>query len=250
MNLDGFDNFFPNQVKAIFTDATTDFVLPPQALGLSAEQKKFLRHEYQIDADKIFTIRQVHGNKILTISAGDIPQQEGLIPQADGVVTNVPGVVLSVRTADCLPVFLYDPQKESIGLVHAGWQSSAQKIVKQAIAALKQNYGSCAVDLRVAFGPAIGVCCYEVGAEFATTFPGEVLVMGNKRYLDLPLVNKNQLLSLGVQPANIFDNASCTVCGKGFFSYRRDKEQSGRHLSMMMMETGIRGGKLDARRWG
>lgn len=240
MNLDGFDNFFPNQVKAIFTDATTDFALPPQALGLSVEQKKFLRHEYQIDADKVFTIRQVHSNKVLTIGKKDIPQQ-GLIPQADGIVTNIAGIVLSVRTADCLPVFLYDSQKECIALVHAGWKSSAQKIVEQAIVALKQNYGSCASDLKVAFGPAIGSCCYEVGEEFATTFAREVSVVGNKRYLNLPLVNKNQLLGLGVKSANIFASSLCTVCGKGFFSYRRDKEKSGRHLSMMMIETGIRG---------
>ncbi len=235
MNLDGVNNFFPSQVKAIFTDATADFVLSPQALGFSEKQKEVLRQKYQIDADKVFTIRQVHGNKVLTIGEEDIPQQ-GLILEVDAVVTNVPGVVLSVRTADCLPVFIYDPKQKCIALVHAGWKSSAQRIVEQVILVLKQNYGSSPLDLLVAVGPAIGRCCYQVGPEFEKYFPEYVFQSDNQRHLDLPLVNKNQLLGLGVKPANIFDSSLCTVCGKGFFSYRRDKEKAGRHLSMMMLE--------------
>jgi YfiH family protein len=235
VKLDRLKNFFSDQVKAVFTDATADFALPPQALGLSQEQKEVLWEKYQIDADKVFTIRQVHSNKVLTISKEDIPQQ-GLIPQADGIVTNIAGIVLSVRTADCLPVFLYDSQKKCIALVHAGWKSSAQKIVEQAILALNQNYGSCASDLRVAFGPAIGKCCYGVGPEFKKVFPNETSCLGGQWHLDLSLVNTNQLLAMGVQPEHILLSSKCTVCDAGLFSYRRDKEQSGRHLSMMMIE--------------
>ncbi len=235
MNCKLFENYFPSQVEAVFTDRMCDFILPPQAQGLLLEQKEFLRRTYQIVPEKIFTIRQVHGDKVLIVGQNDLPQQ-GLLPEADGAVTNVQGIVLSVRTADCLPVFLYDPKKKSIALVHAGWKSSALGIVKKALEALAQNYGSVASDVLAAFGPAIGRCCYEVGQEFEKIFPDEIFYRNSRRYLDLPLVNKNQMFSLGVKPENILSNVSCTACGKEFFSYRRDKEKAGRHLSLLTVE--------------
>lgn len=110
MNPDSLNHFFPDGVKVVFTDATENFALGPQAMGFSLEQKQVLRQKYQIDAERVFTIRQVHGNTILTVGAQDLPQQ-GSIPQADGIVTNVPGIILSVRTADCLPVFCMIPRE-------------------------------------------------------------------------------------------------------------------------------------------
>ncbi len=235
MNCKIFENFFPLEVRAVFTDRTCDFILPPQAQGLSSQQKEFLKKTYQIASEKVFTIRQVHGDKILIVGKNDLPQQ-GLIPEADGVVTNVAGIVLSVRTADCVPIFLYDPKNKCIGLVHAGWKSSALGIVKKAVESLSQNYGSIPADILAAFGPAIGRCCYEVGQEFEKIFPGEVSYFNGHRFLDLPLVNKNQMLALGVKSENILSNTLCTACGAEFFSYRRDKEQAGRHLSLLIIE--------------
>ncbi len=232
MNCRMFENFLSLQVKAVFTDTTCDFILPADAQGLSDGQKEFLKKTYQISAEKVFTIRQVHGDKVLTVTHKDFPQQ-GTLPEADGVVTNVAGIVLSIRTADCVPVFLWDPNKKCIGLAHAGWKSSAQSIARKTVETLVQNYGSAPSDILAALGPSIGRCCYQVGEEFEKTFPDEISYISNNRFLDLPLVNKNQLLKAGVKPENIFEPAACTVCGQDFFSFRRDKEKAGRHLSWM-----------------
>ncbi len=232
MNYKMFENFFPLEVKAVFTDTTCDFILPPNAQGLSGGQKEFLKKTYQVDAEKVFTIRQVHGDKVLTVTQNDLPQQ-AILPEADGVVTNVSGIVLSIRTADCVPIFLYDPNKKCIGLAHAGWKSSAQSIAKKTVETLVQNYGSAPADILAALGPAIGRCCYQVGEEFEKIFPDEISYISDNRFLDLPLVNKNQLLKAGVKSKNIFESAACTVCGQDFFSFRRDKEKAGRHLSWM-----------------
>ncbi len=226
------ENFFPREVKAVFTDITCDFILPADAQGLSDGQKEFLKKTYQLHAEKVFTIRQVHGDKVLTVTENDLPQQS-ILPEADGVVTNVPRIVLSIRTADCVPIFLYDPHNKCIGLAHAGWKSSAQSIAHKTVETLMQNYGSAPSDILAALGPAIGRCCYQVGEEFETIFPDEISYISNNRFLDLPLVNKKQLLKAGVKPENIFDSPVCTVCGQDFFSFRRDKEQAGRHLSWM-----------------
>ena len=39
----------------------------------------------------------------------------------DGLITNVPGIILSTFHADCPPVYIVDPVKKAIGLVHSGW---------------------------------------------------------------------------------------------------------------------------------
>lgn len=234
MNPDLFKKIFPSNVSAVFTDTTADFTLPLGAAGLSGPQKDFLRHALNINPPKVYTMRQVHGNRVLTIEAKDIPQNSN-IPEADAMVTNVAGIVLSVRTADCLPVFLYDPEKKCVGLVHAGWKGSALKIVSETVKVMSRTFESDPKDILAAFGPSIRECCYEVGNEFTATFPGEVMRRQDKLCLDLPLVNKKQLLTAGVKETNIFDSAACTVCAKGFFSYRRDQEKAGRHLSLMTM---------------
>lgn len=233
MNHARFKKIFPREIIALFSDTSTDFLLPPDADGLSAGQKNALL-KLNIDPQKVFTMRQVHGNKVLAVTSADIPQA-GHIPDADAMVTNVPEAVLSVRTADCLPVFLYDPEKKCIGLVHAGWKGSALKIVERTLDVLKKDYGSQPADVLAAFGPSIRECCYEVGEEFTKTFPGEVFQRKNTLCLNLPLVNRNQLLNSGVKNENIFESGECTVCNNGFYSFRRDQEKAGRHVSLISM---------------
>lgn len=233
MNLT-FKTFFPQDVNALFVDQSMDFILPADAVGLSAEQKDFLSQELKLAPEKVFTMRQVHGNKILNITSANLPQQAP-IPEADGMVTNVKNIILTMRTADCLPVFLYDPKKRCIGLVHAGWKGSAEKIVVKGIESLTQNFGSHAGDILVAFGPSIRKCCYDVSEDFQKIFPAEVLRVNDRLCLNLAEVNKAQLLGVGVKEENIFDSKECTVCNLSFFSYRRDDDRSGRHLSLMML---------------
>ncbi len=196
-------------------------------------QKDALWTKYHIMPEKVFTIRQVHGNKVLAVFSQDIPQT-GDLPEADAVVTNVAGVVLSVRTADCLPVFLYDSKQKCIGLAHAGWKGTQQKIVAKTVEALEKYYGSHPGHIQAQFGPAIRRCCYEVGPEFEKIFPDGIAYIEGQRCLDLSWVNRNQLLDCGVQKENIFIMKECTCCGTDYFSYRRDREKAGRHLSLLV----------------
>ena len=100
---------------------------------------------------------------------------------------------------------------------------------------MQETWGTCPEDLMVAFGPHIRVCCYEVGEECAVEFPKEVVARGNTLYLDLSLVNKEQLVGLGVLAQNISGCNTCTCCNDRFFSYRREGEKAGRHLSLIMI---------------
>ncbi|MEG2119587.1 MAG: polyphenol oxidase family protein, partial [Pseudoflavonifractor sp.] len=75
--------------------------------------------------------------------------------EADGLVTDVPGLVLTIFAADCLPVLLYDPVRQVIAAVHAGWRGTAGDIVGNAVARMRTAYGCRHQDIRAAIGPCI-----------------------------------------------------------------------------------------------
>jgi copper oxidase (laccase) domain-containing protein len=54
--------------------------------------------------------------------------------------------------------------------------------------------------------------------------------------LDLPYINKYQLLESGLKEEHIEMSGICTACGtEHFFSYRKEKGCSGRFMSMIGM---------------
>lgn len=215
-----------------------DFTARTASYQLNPSQSRFLNEELGFAVSQIFPIRQVHGSRILF--ARKSARQEGqTVPEADGVVTDEYDLPLAVRTADCLPVFFYDAKQDCIGLVHAGWRSSRENISARAVEAMRRQWGSHPRDIKAALGPCIHACCYKVGEEFREYFPKETTQKGESWYLDLPRVNRNQLIEAGVREENIWDHSPCTCCDKNYFSFRREGESAGRMLSLMMLKKGV-----------
>ena len=101
---------------------------------------------------------------------------------------------------------------------------------------MKRKYRTQYKDVKVAFGPAMHVCCFETDRTFLRRFPEDTVLEGGKFYFDNAAANKRQLASLGVVPKNIYDKRVCTYCNKQFFSYRRDGKDTGRILSVIMLK--------------
>jgi len=186
---------------------------------------------------------QVHGDHVHVVeegaSRGWIEPDASL--QADALVTNVPNVVLTILTADCVPLLVVDPVHQAIGAIHAGWRGTQQEIVRKTIEKMAALYGTEPADLIVGIGPAIGGCCYEVGAEVAdhfTAYPQAIVPKDNGKYLlDTKLINARQLEALGVPPNQIEISPICTSCEhERFFSYRADAGTAGRFMSCVMLE--------------
>jgi YfiH family protein len=187
-----------------------------------------------IDKKPLVRLQQVHGGKAVKIDAKTDISAE--IPGADAAVTNVKGLVLSVRTADCLPVFFYDPEHGAIGIAHAGWRSTKEKISPAVADLMRSAYRSDSSKLIVGFGPALRQCCYEVNSEFLVHFPDSVVKMAHRHYFDTVGENAGQLISAGVGSRNIYDCGICTSCRNAeFFSYRNEKDAAGRMLSVIML---------------
>ncbi len=220
-------------VVAFTTDRQCDFAFDPDNKNLTQRQKEILAEGAGVSVDQIPFFKQVHGNRVIAVTREFLVNCS--LPEADGFVANQLNVPINVRTADCLPVFLFDPHTKTIGLVHAGWRGTKQKILDNTLLQMRRRYAVWLSNLKVIFGPAIGACCYQVGQEFLTYFPNETQKKADGYYFDLKLANKNQLLALGVLEKNIFDCDLCTCCEERYFSYRRDKEKAGRMLSVMMI---------------
>jgi len=229
-----FGCFLAPNIIAFVSNRSVDFTLQPHRTDLTVKQKKFLYRAIKTPIEHFPIVRQIHGKRILIIKRKSCLTSS--LGKADGLTTDRKNIPLSVRTADCLSVFIYDKKNQAIGLIHAGWRGTKKEILLNVIQMMKKKYNSRAKNLKVVLGPHIRSCCYEVGKEFRRFFPGSVLERKNRLYLDLAKINQKQLLKAGVQRRNIFDYKICTCCDHRFFSYRRQGARAGRMISLMMLK--------------
>ena len=162
-------------------------------------------------------------------------ERPGDLGEGDALITSTPGILLVIRTADCLPILIADPVQKAIAAVHAGWRGTAQQILLQAVRAMSDRFGSRPQDLVIAIGPAIGECCYEVGAEvagqFSNVFPERAEFKAPVR-INLAEATIRQLRRNGGNVRQIDSSGLCTRCLKdSFHSYRRDGQAAGRMFS-------------------
>lgn len=151
---------------------------------------------------------------------------------ADAAVSNVPGLTLVMMFADCAPIFLWDEEHSVCGLVHGGWRGTALLAASTAVATMRTAFGTRPSAVRAGIGPRIGPCCYTVGTEvteaFAAAYGRNAGLISNGR-LDLGRANQVDLLSAGLDAANIDALDTCTSCRKDlFFSHRAEKGKTGR----------------------
>jgi len=183
---------------------------------------------------------QTHSDHIKVIQKQENKGWESLedaIEDCDALITNVEGLVLCILTADCVPVLLYDKNKNVVAAIHAGWKGTQAQIVTKTVQKMTEVFGSNPKDILAGIAPSIGSCCYEVGEDVAGHFfksPEAFTKQGEKYMLNLPYLNQQQLLDAGVEKANIEMSSICTACEvERFFSYRKEKGCSGRFMSMI-----------------
>jgi polyphenol oxidase len=184
---------------------------------------------------------QVHGTDVRVMrDPSDARGPEGARGETeycDALVTDAPHVLVGVKTADCVPILLGDARSRAVAAIHAGWRGTLAQIVAKTIERMREQYGTRAVDIRAAIGPAARACCYEVGTEVIEAFresfaqAEELLTQTRAGHalIDLQRANRQQLIAAGVLRDRIHVAPLCTMCRTDlFFSYRREKSQQGR----------------------
>ncbi len=194
----------------------------------------------------LVSLRQVHGDRVHVFEGNDqsiagIWEQEG-----DALLTKVPGIALGVFTADCLPIFLYEPAKKVIGIVHAGWRGTAAGVAAKALKKMKEVFQCEGREVKAALGPCIGPCCYEVDGPVKKAFeeagfPWDLISYPQgegKWLLNLPRANSIQLERAGISKWNLEALNLCTSCRVNeFYSYRRGDRARGRQLNFIVLKS-------------
>jgi len=205
------------------------------------KNRKILANELQSNVPLQFIVaNQTHSDHIKVIQKPITRGWESIddaIEDCDALITNIPHIVLSILTADCVPILLYDTKQKVIAAVHAGWKGTKAQIVKKTVQKMIEVFDSHPANIQAGIAPSIGGCCYEVGKEVAEHFfhmPDTYKQKEEKYMLDLPTINKQQLLDAGVNEANIELSNICTACDVAhYFSYRKEQGCSGRFMSMI-----------------
>jgi YfiH family protein len=197
---------------------------------------------------------QVHGSDVRLINglseAKPAEDARGDTIYCDAIVSNASGVLAGVKTADCVPILIGDPNTGAFAAVHAGWRGTLAEVAIKALGRMITEYQTNPGDVRVAIGPAAADCCYEVGTDvidaFRNGFPGQDLFTETRTdhaCIDLLKANRNQLISAGVDRDKIYIAPLCTMCRNDlFFSYRREKNVQGK-VGRLMSVIGRKPGK-------
>lgn len=201
----------------------------------------------------LMPLHQTHETTTVTIDEAFLSQnpleQALALDGVDALCTHLPNICICVRTADCIPILLWDDQAHIISAVHAGWKGTQKRIVEANIEVLKTLYGTQAENLHAIIGPGIGPDSFEIGDEvynlFAQTkFPMDKLArrypdsrnpQAEKWHIDLWECNRLQLIEKGVHPQNIHVSGIDTYTNYDrFFSARRNF--NGRIINGIMMK--------------
>jgi YfiH family protein len=200
-----------------------------------AENRRRLATAGGFDGERLYLARQVHGAACAAVD-GHTPQDLRQV-EADALVTTTPGAAVGVLTADCVPILMSDGVGR-VAAVHAGWRGTVARVAAAALEKLV-SIGARRERVRVALGPSIGPCCFEVGEEVAAAFeplaPASIVRGPGKPHVDLRRANREVLLGAGLLPEQIDAAPPCTYCERTrFFSYRRDGRGIGQMLSFIV----------------
>ncbi len=188
----------------------------------------------------LILLKQIHSNSVHFVSKK--PKKKFI---GDALVTNKKEVALGILTADCAPIFIYDPINNLISAIHAGWKGAYKKIIPNTIKKLKKK-GSKVKNLIAVVGPCIGKKNYEVKKDFVKKFINQNILnkkffiqKNNKIFFSLNDYIRNDLIKMGVENIEIIKKD--TYLNKNnFFSARRSLKNKlndyGRNISIIMIK--------------
>ena len=228
------------------------------------EMRGRLAQQLGSSSEREYITDQKHTNFVNIVAEEELgpiwPKEKPLHRQyVDGMVTDIPDVLLTVFGGDCPPVYLADPVRRAVGLVHAGWKGTLSRIPAVAIAQMVVRFGSDPADMYACIGP--GVCrdCYEMGDEvydlFAEQWSSEDSdrifsrypakdregheIPGGKYHLDLREANRMTLMRAGIPADHIAVSNVCTMCNVDtFYSYRAGRMEN-ENAAMIVNRFGV-----------
>jgi YfiH family protein len=172
----------------------------------------------------MLSVKQVHGTDALIVDR-PVTGADRFEGGWDALVTDQPGVMVVVRTADCVPVLVYDRRRKAVAAIHAGWRGTLAGIIPKTIELMATRFAIQTSDLRVSIGPSAGPCCYEVDHAVLEPLrrgrPDWPSLLrhdrGIKARLDLKALVRRQTEETGIPEQQITVVNVCTICHPALF---------------------------------
>ncbi|MFC1653928.1 peptidoglycan editing factor PgeF [Patescibacteria group bacterium] len=193
--------------------------------------------------DKIIEANQVHGSHVEVIHESQVSPHIKKIKSTDGIITNSTNIALMIKTADCIPVVLYDQKKQIVATIHAGWRGLRAGIQEKAIKLMTTTFKSQSKDIYAYIAPSILKCCYK--------FKDKPEQFGDEKW-KIHIINRNKfwhidlkgflvdsLIGSGVQRKNIHESGKCTYHDDGYYSHLKHKtlgETSGSMATIVKLD--------------
>ena len=187
--------------------------------------------------DKHYYLNQIHSNKIHIVDDKYINGSDG-----DALITNKINTPLIIKTADCIPIVIYDKENKVIAAIHSGWKGTLNNIVINTIKIMKEKFNCQKENIYVYLYPSIRRCHFEVKQDVYLEFKNKIVNIDNyvlkkerSYYIDLQQIVKDNIKLLGIN--NIIDSNICTYCYHDkFYSYRYNKTNKRNILFVMIKE--------------
>lgn len=202
--------------------------------GVDAREVGLQGENILISPEHIMIPRQTHSTNVKWVNTF------GEVPDTDAVITAEKGLCIAVKTADCIPILLYDVQKHLIAAVHAGWRGTVGRIVEKTLHLMDSR----AEDLHAIIGPGISEESFEVGNEvyeqfLQAGFPMQRLARkypscdGERWHINLKDANRWLLEQNGVE--DILISEVDTMQSPLYYSARRETINTGRIINGIMI---------------
>lgn len=202
--------------------------------GTDARETGLQGESILVDAAHIMIPRQTHSTNVCYVDFA------GEVPDTDAVITDKAGLCIAVKTADCIPVLLYDSRRHIIAAVHAGWRGTVGRIVEKTLLQMQSRAG----DVSAIIGPGISLESFEVGDEVYEQFLQAGFPMGRlaerfpstdgeRWHINLKDANRWLLEQNGITRILVSDID--TLTSPHFYSARRDTINTGRNINGIMI---------------
>jgi copper oxidase (laccase) domain-containing protein len=180
-----------------------------RSTALARLRERHSRVLLRVGARIVRQAAQVHGNDLALVTSASPAQTAGV----DGLLTADPDVVLTIYVADCCAIYLIDPRRRVIGLLHSGKKGTALNISARAVEKLETEFGCDPADLIAQLSPCIRPPHYEID------FASEIMT---------------QLRRAGVKSVHDCGENTGSDLNK-FYSYRVEKGQTGRMMAYLAL---------------
>ena len=213
------------------------------------ENYKILGKAIGFDAKNTVFTKQIHSDIVQRVGADQ--RGRGLVypteDDCDALITDEADVALTVFSADCTPVLLFDPIRRAIGAAHAGWRGTAAGIAAKTALKMREEFGCEMKNIRAAIGPCISQCCFQTDSDVPAAMYESLGAVaekairkdGKKYYVNLKLLNALHLHTVGIEKIDIAEE--CTACEPmRFWSHRRTGSERGSLAAVIMLKGELR----------